>query len=76
VQERRCKVNKQKLKGKLVENNVTHKELAAEDCMNYAECTVSQKINGTRPMYLGDANAIARKLNLSAQEYYDIFFGV
>nr|DAF69117.1 MAG TPA: Protein of unknown function (DUF739) [Bacteriophage sp.] len=67
-------MNTRKLKGKLVENGIIHKDIAAKDCWNCALCTVSQKLNGVRPITLYEANIIGDKLNLTAQEYYDIFF--
>ena len=67
-------MNNRKLKGKLVEKGFIHKDLAAKDCWNCALCTVSQKLNGVRPITLDEANIIGDKLELTAQEYYDIFF--
>lgn len=68
-------MNLNKLKGKLVECDIKHKELAAKDAWNCALCTVSQKLNGVRPITLPEANIVAVKCNLTPQEYYDIFFG-
>lgn len=67
-------MNRRKLKGKLVEKGLRHKDLAAKDTWNCAVCTVSQKLNGVRPITLDEANILSEKLNLTAQEYYDIFF--
>ena len=67
-------MNKYKLKGKIVEKGLTHKDIAAKDVWNCALCTVSQKINGVRPIYLHEANKLAELLKLTPQEYYDIFF--
>jgi hypothetical protein len=67
-------MNKRKLKAKLVENGFRHKDIAARDTWNCAVCTVSQKLNGVRPISLEEANVLAEKLNLTPQEYYDIFF--
>lgn len=68
-------MNLAKLRGKLKESGVVHKELAAKDCLDLALSTVSQKLNGVRPIHLHEANKISKKLNLTPQEYYDIFFG-
>jgi branched-subunit amino acid aminotransferase/4-amino-4-deoxychorismate lyase len=68
-------MNLNKLKGKLVERDIKHKELAAKDAWNCAICTVSQKLNGVRPITLPEANIVAEICKLSPQEYYDIFFG-
>ena len=67
-------MNLPKLKGKLVEHGLTHKDVAAKDMWNCALCTVSQKLNGVRPISLNEANSISEKLNLTPGEYYDIFF--
>lgn len=68
-------MNRRKLKAKLVECDIKHKDLAARDAWNCAVCTVSQKINGVRPISLDEANILSLKLELTPQEYYDIFFG-
>lgn len=68
-------MNKMKLKGKIVEKGLTHKDIASKEVWNCALCTVSQKINGVRPISLDEANRLAKQLQLSPQEYYDIFFG-
>lgn len=67
-------MNLKKLRGKIAENNIFHKEIASEDCWNCALCSVSQKLRGVRPITLDEANAIGDKLKLTAQEYYEIFF--
>ncbi|NLU51585.1 MAG: XRE family transcriptional regulator [Clostridiaceae bacterium] len=68
-------MNRLRLKGKIVEKGLTHKDIAAKGVWNCALCTVSQKINGVRPIYLDEANKLAKLLSLTPQEYYEIFFG-
>lgn len=68
-------MNLKKLKGKLIENDIHHKELASKDAWKCAICTVSQKLNGVRPISLSEANIVAKMCRLTPQEYYDIFFG-
>lgn len=68
-------MNRRKLKAKLVECDVKHKDLAAKEVWNCAVCTVSQKLNGVRPISLSEANILSSILHLTPQEYYDIFFG-
>lgn len=67
-------MNIRKLKAKIVEKGLTHKDIAAKDVWNCALCTVSQKINGVRPMSLEEANKLAELLGLTPKEYYEIFF--
>lgn len=68
-------MNLAKLRGKLKEKGVTHKEVAAKDCWDCAVCTVSQRVNGVRPIALEDADKIGRKLDFTPQDFYEVFFG-
>lgn len=68
-------MNLAKLRGKLKEAGIVHKELAAKDCLDLAISTVSQKLSGVRPIHLDEADKIGKKLNFTVQEYYDVFFG-
>jgi len=67
-------MNLNKLKGKLVECDIKHKELAAKKAWDCALCTVSQKMNGVRPITLTEANIVASMCKLTPLEYYEIFF--
>jgi len=67
-------INKKKIKGRMVEMGLTQKDIAAEECWNCALPTVSQKLNGVRPIFLDEANSLAKLLNLSKAEYYDFFY--
>ena len=63
-----------KIKGKMKENGITYKDLAAPSVWNCAIPTVSLKLNGKRPIYLNEANALADLLHLNEIEYYNYFF--
>jgi inhibitor of KinA sporulation pathway (predicted exonuclease) len=76
AQERRkYMINTLKIKGRLVEMGLTQKNIADKDVWGCALPTVSQKLNGVRPVCLDEADALARLLKLSQQEYYEFFFG-
>jgi transcriptional regulator with XRE-family HTH domain len=67
-------VNARKIKGRLVELGLTQKDVAAKGCWDCALPTVSQKLNGVRPIYIDEANALAKLLKLTELEYYEFFF--
>lgn len=68
-------MNLAKLRGKLVECGFRHKDLAAKDAWNLKNvCSVSQKLNGTRPITIEEARIVAKMCNFTLQEYKDIFF--
>lgn len=67
-------INERKIKGRMVELGLTQKDVAAENCWNCALPTVSQKLSGARPIFLDEANALAKLLNLTEVEYYDFFY--
>lgn len=67
-------LNTRKIKARMVEMGLTQKDLAAADCLNCSETSVSQKLNRTRPITIEEADALGRKLQLTAQQYYEIFF--
>ena len=67
-------INERKIKGRLVELGLTQKDVAAKDVWDCALPTVSQKLNGTRPMYVDEANALAKLLGLTEIEYYEFFY--
>jgi hypothetical protein len=68
-------INARKIKGKMVELGLTQKDIAAKEVWKCALPTVSQKINGVRPMFVSEAEKLGKLLNLTEQEYYDYFFG-
>lgn len=67
-------LNTNKVKGKMAELGLTQKDIAAKTVWNCALPTVSQKINGIRPITLDEADALAEILHLSNDEYKEIFF--
>lgn len=67
-------VNARKIKGRLVELGMTQKDVASKECWDCALPTVSQKLNGVRPIYIDEANALAKLLKLTELEYYEFFF--
>lgn len=66
-------VNTRRIKARMVELGLTQKDIA-EKAWACALPTVSQKINGIRPIYLDEANSLAKVLGLSEKEYYEYFF--
>lgn len=67
-------INERKIKGRMVELGLTQKDLASENVWNCSLPTVSQKLSGARPIFLTEANALAKLLKLSETEYYDFFY--
>ena len=63
-----------KIKGKLREKGLTYKDVASPTVWNCALPTVSQKLTGKRPLYLDEANKLAKLLNLTEAEYFQYFF--
>lgn len=68
-------MNLAKLRGRIKESGLTHKEIADKDCWDCAVSTVSQRVNGTRAISIEDAGKIGRKLDFSPQDYMDVFLG-
>ena len=67
-------INERKIKGRMAEMGITQKDIAAPECWNCALPTVSQKLSGARPIFLDEANALAKLLKFTEQEYYDFLF--
>jgi transcriptional regulator with XRE-family HTH domain len=65
-------MNKAKIKGRMAELGIQQKDIA--QAWNCAVPTVSQKINGIRPIDLTEAEILAKLLKLSDLEYYVFFF--
>lgn len=57
-----------------MELGLTQKDVAGKDVWNCALPTVSQKLSGVRPIYLDEANALAKLLKLTELEYYEFFY--
>lgn len=65
-------VNSKKIKARLVELGLTQADIAKE--LRIATATVSQKINGVRPLSLDEAEKIANLLNIKDGEFRVYFF--
>lgn len=65
--------NINKLKGKITENGYTIKTLASE--VGLCEASLRRKINDKSDFTLSETLKIKDKLNLTSQDYLDIFFG-
>lgn len=65
--------NVNKLKGKIAEKGYTLKKLSEE--LGLSELTLRRKINDNNyDFYLGETTDVAKILNLSGEEYLEIFF--
>lgn len=65
-------VNTLKLKARMIELGLNQKDIAKE--LKLAPCTVSQKINNVRPMYLKEANLLADLLKINTMQLGEYFF--
>lgn len=68
-------INTNKIRGRMAEMRLTQKDIAQKNVWDCALPTVSQKLNGIRPISLDEANSLAELLKLSEHEYYEFFFG-
>lgn len=64
--------NTRKLKARMVELGLTQKDVAA--VLDIAPATASQKLNGIRPLYLHEAQAVANLLKIEASAFSEYFF--
>lgn len=66
--------NVNKLKGKIAEKGYTFKKLSEE--LGLTELTLRRKMNDNNyDFYLGETTDIAKILELSGEEYLEIFYG-
>lgn len=65
--------NINKLKGKITENGYTIKTLATE--IGICETSLRRKINDKSEFSIEESLKVKDRLNLSNQDYLDIFFG-
>ena len=65
--------NINKLKGKITERGYTIKELAKE--VNLCETSLRRKVNGKSEITIKESLKIKEKLNLTNNDYLEIFFG-
>lgn len=63
-----------KIRGRLTERGFTQSDLAK--AWNCATPTVSQKLSGKRPITLEEAETLGKLLELTEQEYYELFFAL
>ncbi len=65
-------LNTNKIKGRMKELGFVQADVAKR--LKLAEPTVSQKINGKRPMDLNEARALAEMLHIDNSEFGTYFF--
>lgn len=65
-------INTKKLKARMVELDLGQKTVA--DALKIAQATLSQKLNGIRPMYLDEAEALADLLEIEDDQFGSYFF--
>ncbi len=65
-------LNTNKIKGRMKELGFVQADVAKR--LKLAELTVSQKINGKRPMDLNEARALAEMLHIDNSEFGTYFF--
>lgn len=61
-----------KLRGRMVENRYTLKKLA--DSIGISSASLVRKINGMTDFTVGESAKVKELLNLSNEDYLDIFF--
>ena len=67
-------LNTNKIKGRTKELGIVQADVAKR--LNLAEPTVSQKINGKRPMYLDEARDFAEMLHIDDQDFGAYFLSI
>lgn len=65
-------INTKKLKGRMSEMGFTQKDIA--EYLGITAVTVSLKINNVRPMYVEEAEKIAKILKISGEDFGKYFF--
>lgn len=65
-------ISSEKLKARMKEKGITQKQIA--DVLGVAPPTVSQKLNGIRPMDLNEAKTIADELEIDSADFGIYFF--
>lgn len=65
-------INANKIKIRMLEKNMTQKDLAV--MMGMAQSTLSQKINNVRPMDLNEAENMSELLEIPQEEFALYFF--
>lgn len=68
-------INTRMIKSRMALLNFTQKDIAGKDCWDCALPTVSQKINGVRPITVKEADKLAIKLKCdNPKDYFTLFF--
>ena len=65
-------LSSEKLKARMKEKGITQKQIA--DVLGVAPPTISQKLNGIRPMDLNEAKTIADELEIDSADFGIYFF--
>jgi len=65
-------INTNRIKGRLRELDMTQADLAVK--VGLSPATMNQKINGLRPLFLNEAEAIASALSIPDTHFVDYFF--
>lgn len=65
-------LNGSKIKGRMRELGIVQADVAKQ--LNIAEATVSQKLSGKRPMFLDEAEELAKMLKISDEQFGTYFF--
>lgn len=65
-------INAREIKARLRAQGNTQKSLA--EYVGIAQPTMNQKINGTRPMYVEEAEMVAKYLGITSEDFCKIFF--
>ncbi len=65
-------INSNKIKGRMRELNLTQNDVAKT--LDIAPATANQKINNVRAMSLDEANAVAKLLNITPDDFGSYFF--
>lgn len=65
-------INTNKIKGRMVELQLTQKDVAAS--LGLAQATVCQKINNVRPMDLEEAEKLSDLLHIEPENFATYFF--
>ena len=65
-------LNGNKIKGRMKELGIVQSDVSKR--LQIAEATVSLKLNGKRPMYLDEAQELARMLEITDEQFGAYFF--
>ena len=63
-----------KIKGRMAELGLTQRDIASPECWNCAPATVSLKLSGERPIFLDEAQKLAKFLGIKNEDFYTFFY--